>query len=340
MEFHYGAMHLTQVYTISCALCFCVSVLNSRSRQRFNCCGLLYNPIKKLAPGARCSAVKTEGELVQVIIQVRYTHGSLMRSQQPPFEQRYNSVYQWQQILTNVGVLPDDLVGISQALQLAVPTPAIGSHNSAWLDTLLDSSFQTLCRGIDHSAKADSPDAVTVLLGCDNDQCLARCTTATFTWLLSTNVRFIDFYNARETVSPRPYHGVAQFVQPRPRGSVTAQAQGPLQAQRADSVFLVRYVPHCPKPQQQWFACVLEDSTCRYRSLEVTVLAMVQSSLSLPSVLVLATGTAKTIRPSKSKKVVSTRLIGAKSLFKFHQCSRVIFHARLYYMLGSLESSA
>jgi hypothetical protein len=106
-----------------------------------------------------------------------------MRSQQPPFEQRYNSVYQWQQILTDVGLLPDDLVGISQALQLAVPTPAIGSHHSAWLDTILDRGFQTLCRGIDHSVEADSPDAVTVLLGCDKHQCLARCTTATFTWL-------------------------------------------------------------------------------------------------------------------------------------------------------------
>ena len=85
---------------------------------------------------------------------------------------------------------------------------------------------------------------------------------------------------------------------------------------------------------------VLEDSTCRNRSLEVTVLAMVQSSLGQPSLLVLATGTVKTIRPSKPEKVVSTRLIGAKSLFKFHQCSRVVFHARLYYMLGVLESSA
>ena len=333
-------MHLTQVYTISCVLCFYVSMLNSRSRQRVNCCGLLYNSIEKLTSRPRFPAVEPKGELVQAIIQVQYTHGSLMRSQQPPFEQRNNSVYQWQQILTNVGLSPDALVGISQALQVAVPTPAIGSHNSAWLDTLLDSSFQTLCRGIEYSAKADSPDAITILLGCDKYQCLPRCTTATLTWLLSTDVRFIDFYHARETVSPRPYHGVAQFVQPRPRGSVTAQAQGPLQAQRADSVFLVRYVPHCPKPQQQWFACVLEDSACRYRSLEVTVLAMVQSSLSLPSVLVLATGTVKTVRPSKSKKVVSTRLIGTKSLFKFQQCSRVIFHARLYHMLGSLESSA
>lgn len=111
-----------------------------------------------------------------------------------------------------------------------------------------------------------------------------------FPWLLSTEVRFIDFYNARETVLPKPYHGVAQFVQPRPRGSVTAQAQGPLQAQCADPVFLVRYVPHCPEPQKQWFARILEDSACLYRSLGVTVLAMVQSSLSLPRVLVLATG--------------------------------------------------
>jgi hypothetical protein len=333
-------MHSTQVDTISCVLCLSVNRLNSRSRQRVNRCGLLYNPIEKLTSRPRSPAVETEGELVQVVIQVRHTYGSLMCAQQPTFEQRNNSVNQGQQILTNVGFFPDDVVVISQTLQLAVAAPAIGSHHSTWFDTLLDRSFQTLCRGIDHSVKADSPDAVTVLLGCDKHQCLARRTAATFPWPLSTEVRFIDFYHARETVSPRPYHGVAQFVQPCPRGSVTTKAQGFLQAQRADSVFLVRYVPHCPEPQQQWFARILEDSTCRYRSLEVTVLAMVQSSLSLPRMLVLATGAAKTIRPSKLKKIVSTRLFGIKSLFKFQQCSRVIFHTRLYYMLWLLESSA
>jgi hypothetical protein len=333
-------MHLTQVHTISCVLRFYVSVLNSQSRQRINRCCLLNNPIKKLTSRPRSPAVKPEGKLIQVVIQVRYTHGSLMRSQQPTFEKRNNSVYQWQQIFTDVGLLTNDVVVISQALQLAVATPAIRSHHSGWLDTILDRSFQTLCRGIEYSVEADSPDAVPVLLGYDKHQCLAHRTTATFPWLLSTKVRFIDFYHARETVSPRPYHGGAQFVQPRPRGSVTTKAQGPLQAKRADSVFLVRYVPHCPEPQQQRFARILEDSARCDRSLEMTVRAMVQSSLSLPRVLVLATGAAKTIRPSKLKKIVSTRLIGAKSLFKFHQCSRVVFHARLYYMLGLLESSA
>jgi hypothetical protein len=331
---------LTQVHTISCVLGFYVSVLNSKSRQRINRCCLLYNSIEKLTSRPRSPAVETEGELVKVVIQVRYTHGSLMRSQQPALEKRNNSVYQRQQILTDVGFLTNDLVVISQALQLAVATPAIRSHHSGWLDTILDRCFQTLCRGIEYSVEADSPDAVPVLLGYDKHQCLARRTTATFPWLLSTKVRFIDFYSARETVSPRPYHGGAQFVQPCPRGSVTTKAQGPLQAQRAHSVFLVRYVPHSPEPQQQRFARILEDGTCCDRSLEVTVLAMVQISLSLPRVLVLATGAAKTIRPSKLKKIVSTRLIGIKSLFKLHQCSRVIFHIRLYYMLGSLESSA
>ncbi len=79
----YGAMHLTQVYTISCVLCIYVSMLDSRSWQRVNRCGLLNNPIKKLTSRPRSPAVETEGELVQVVIQVRYTLGQQLPNSLP-----------------------------------------------------------------------------------------------------------------------------------------------------------------------------------------------------------------------------------------------------------------
>jgi len=89
---------------------------------------LLNNPINRLTSRTRSPAVEPEGELIRAVIHMRYTHGSLMRSQQPPFGQGNNSVCKGQQILTDVGVLPNDVVVVSHVLQSAVATPAIGSH--------------------------------------------------------------------------------------------------------------------------------------------------------------------------------------------------------------------
>jgi hypothetical protein len=105
-------------------------------------------------------------------------------------------------------------------------------------------------------------------------------------------------------------------------------------------VFLICYVPHCPEPQAQWLPGILKYRTCRDRGLKITVPAVVQSAFSLPSLTMLTTWTPKPIGPSKSEKILPASLFGVKSLFKFHQRSRVVFHTRLYYMLGLLESSA
>ena len=263
-----------------------------------------------------------------------------MCSQQPAFKQRNNTIYHGQQILADMRILSDDLVDIAQSLQLPVPTPAVRTDNSAWINTILYCTPQTLCRSIGYSAKADSSDPMAILLGRDNYQRLPGRAPTPFSWLFSTKVSFINLHNAREMIPPRPHHRVAQFVQPRPCGSVTAQAQGTLQAQRADPVFLIRYVPHRPKPQPQGLPGILKHSACHYRGLQITVPAVVQSAFSLPSLIMLTTGAPKPVGPSKLEKILSASIFRVKSLFEFHQRSRVVFHTRLYYMLGLLESSA
>jgi len=263
-----------------------------------------------------------------------------MCSQQPAFKQRNNTIYHGQQVLANMRILSDDLVDIAQSLQLPVPTPTVRTNNSAWVNTILYCTPQALCRSIGYSAKADSSDPMAILLGRDNDQRLASRAPTPFSWLFSTKVRFINLHNARETVPPWPHHRVAKFVQPRPCGSVTAQSQSTLQTQRADPMFLIRYVPHCLEPQTQGLPGILKHGTGRYRGLKITVPAVVQSPFSLPSLTMLTTRTPKPIGPSKLEKILMASLFRAKSLFEFHHRSRVVFHTRLYYMLGLLESSA
>jgi len=332
-------MHLTQVYTISCVLYLRVAS-DALTPHRVNRHGLLDKPVKKLAPRLRSPAVETKGEFVQVIVQVRYTDSPLMCSQQPASEQRNNAVYHWQQVLADIRILADDLVDIAQPFQWSVPSPAVRTDNRAWGNPFLYSTPQTPCRRIGYSSEANSSDPMAILLGCDNYQCLPGRAPTTLTRLFSTKVSFVDLHNTRETIAPWPHHRIAQFVQPRPSGSVTAQAQYTLKAQRADPVFLIRQVPHRPEPQPQRSPGILKDGACRYRGLEITLHTVVQSPTSLPSLRMLTTRATKPIGPPKLEKILSASLLRDKSLLEFHQRSRVVFHTRLYYILGLLESSA
>ena len=167
--------------------------------------------------------------------------------------------------------------------------------------------------------------------------CSAPTTLAS---LFSTDIKFIHLHSPRETVSPWPHHSKTQLVQPNPSGPVTAQAQYSLNIKCAYSVFLIRYIPHRAEPQLQRFSRILKNRPCGHRGLKITFPAMIQSPSCLPCLLMATTGANKPVWPAKLEKVLLACLLRGKSVFKFHECSRVIFHTRKYYMLGSLESSA
>lgn len=55
--------------------------------------GLLNEPVEQLAAAARVAPVETEGEFVQIVVQVLRTDPALMRAQQPAFQQRHDSMH-------------------------------------------------------------------------------------------------------------------------------------------------------------------------------------------------------------------------------------------------------
>ena len=83
--------------------------------------GLLREAVEQLPPPARGPAVEPERELVQVGVQVRHRDTPLMDAQQPPLEQGRDPVDARQQVLPNLGFLTDDLVGVAERVELAVP---------------------------------------------------------------------------------------------------------------------------------------------------------------------------------------------------------------------------
>ena len=57
---------------------------------------LLKKSVKEHAPGARSSAVKAEGEFIQVGLQVVGANRPLMGAHQPPFHESSDSVHSWE----------------------------------------------------------------------------------------------------------------------------------------------------------------------------------------------------------------------------------------------------
>ena len=58
----------------------------------FNGNGLLHRSVKKLPAVTGGPPVEAERELVQVVVEMRAEDGSLMRAEQPPFQQRHDAM--------------------------------------------------------------------------------------------------------------------------------------------------------------------------------------------------------------------------------------------------------
>ena len=308
--------------------------------QWVHCDGLLEEPVEKLPSGFGSSPVESERKLVKVIVKMRSPNGSLMSSEQPAFQQRRHTVNQRKKILPNMNVFPNHLVKITKFWQGIVTHPPVSTNFSSGLNTSLHRPPQRITRSIGNSLQADSPDSVAVFLGSNEDQGLPHSPSATFPRFLAANVCLIDFHCAFKSITIRSYHGMTQLVQPHPSGSITSQPQSPLKPKCADARFLVSHIPHSPEPNVQRFSRILKDRAGRHRSLRAAFLAVEQSTGSSPSRGVMTGRAQKTFGPPKCDQVLYAGLFACEPTLKFHDCPRVIFHTREYYILGSLESSA
>lgn len=139
-------------------------------RHRLNTHGLLDEPVEELPPPAGSSAIEPERELVQVGVQVRDRHAPLVDAQEPAFQQRHDPVDTRQQVLPDLGLLPDDLVVVAEFTDPTIPLPPIRPHCGAGFHCRLDSALQRLRGGVGDTSQADAPDPSAVHLGDDADQ--------------------------------------------------------------------------------------------------------------------------------------------------------------------------
>src|ERR1035437_9947902 len=121
--------------------------------------------------------------------------------------------------------------------------------------------------------------------------------------LQPTQIAFVHLDPAGEQIAPRPHHGAAQFMQPRPGRLIALQTQHSLQPQRADTVLLTAPPPYGLKPQPQRSAGVLKNRPRRHRGLMSTVTTAQQYRSNRRTLSAPAAWTTKAIRPTQLQQI-------------------------------------
>ena len=97
---------------------------------------MLQKSIEEQTPAAGVTTIESEGEFVEIGVQMRSCDRSLMGAKQPTFEQRSDAMDSrhgnvcW---ISGAGKY-DWLVPVSMFRKVVVPSPPIAAHHRAWLD--------------------------------------------------------------------------------------------------------------------------------------------------------------------------------------------------------------
>lgn len=257
---------------------------------------------------------------------MRGSDGTLMCSQQPSFHQGSHPVGQRQKIVADGGFPSDNLMRISLSLQAVVSQPIVRTNHTAGSDHFFNSRFQTVGRGIVDSAQSDPADSLSVLLSGHQNQDLPLRSAAALSWPLAAHIGLVDFYRALQAVPPGTHHGPAKFMQPHPRRPIAAQPQGLAQSYGANSILLVRHVPHRLKPKPQGFASILKERPRRDRSFEVALRTTKQQTSHPPGPVVSASRASKSFGPPQTEHIVPARVLRGKPILKFLGSFRILLH--------------
>ncbi len=193
-------MHLTRVDKVS----FNKSA-NSLCKQWINGYCLLNQPIKQLTPPTRCSPVKPKCEFIKIVIQAGRFHPVLISSQQPAFKQDNNTINFRQQVFTNISLISNYFMDISNFGQPMITFPAICINNTAGFNTRLNGIFQIYSRSICYLLETNTSNSVVFHLYHYNNQYFSFNSPAESPRSFSTYVDLISINSTRESITSWSY---------------------------------------------------------------------------------------------------------------------------------------
>jgi hypothetical protein len=252
-----------------------------------------------------------------------------MGAQQPPFQQGHHPMYTGKKMLTfRLTALNTPIVDI--ILQPQVSSQSVCPHGATGFNGVGNEAMQTGLGQVGEVPQSDTTNTRPIFLSCDDDYGLVLRQSSDDIFFLAASVGFIHLDRSSQTIPAWPHHGSTEFVQPCPGRHVAPQAEHLLQAHRAGPVFLAGNMPDRSEPHPQRLSRVLKNRPCSYRTLIAACSTNQSPPRCQPVSAGAASGANKTFGPSEFDQIIPTGFFGCKPSFKFHDRSRVVFHARHY----------
>ena len=310
-----------------------------RERYRFNRHRLLHESVEELASGFRSSAIESERELIEVVIQLLSRHNPLMNTQQPALQQGRHQVDTGQKRRDCLSAPADHLVLVPATAQPLVTFPSVRDHRGSRFDGALHERQKTLGGGVRHRTQTDASDAFPLRLRGDHYQDLVSQVSTVPPGFHPTSVRFIHLDVPDQSVPVRPDHGAPEFLQAGPSGLVVPKVQQTLQTKHADAVLLIGDQPDGAEPSPKRKMTSMDDRPGRHRDLVSAVGIHHQGSLGGPVAGTSAPGATEVHRSAQPGQVDPAVRLRCKSSLEFGKSARIVLHALYYNIWWLLESS-
>src|SRR4030095_1598745 len=217
-------------------------------------------------------------------------------------------------------LLPRD-VPIPGFVQTRETLQRIGVDRRAWSDMLLDKATERGCLKVWDHSHPHSPRRLTALLNGHQDKSGSpplELTTSAQTRLGTTNPGLINLYLSTQRRACRVNHSSAPRVEHTPGRFVTAQFQRTLEQKRRNPTFIGRHQVRRPKPQQQRYSGIVENSPRCQRYLMPARCALPESRHDVRT-QVPAPRTFKSVRPTTDGQILLTGLFASELSLEFAQ---------------------
>jgi hypothetical protein len=170
--------------------------------------GLLRKTIEKLSAASRISTIETKGKFIKIVVKVLLTDGSLMRTEQPSFQEGDYSMDPREKFARRpfVTTKKTHFVDIAVPLDRKISRPGIGVHHATGLNRFPDVRNEAIGGGVQNLFHPDPSYALAIFLSRNNYQRFVRFLATSATFVHPTDISFVNLDPARQPVSTRSDH--------------------------------------------------------------------------------------------------------------------------------------
>ena len=268
---------------------------------------LLKKPVEEHSPGARSSAVKTEGEFIQVGLQVVGANRPLMGAHQPPFYESGDSVHSREHFVrVFAGTLDGGtLVGVIGPGCSRIGCQSVSMDRGAGLNMSQEKGSQSARFGVgDDLNPAPTESFGLHLFNRHCDESLASSPASALPRPNAANHGLIHFDIAGQPIMLGVTNGGAEAVKHRPGSLVGAESKKAVEGLGGHPVLRRRHVPGGREPYRKGCFRVMKEGACCGRHPAPTYLAPPSVIAHTPPRIARAFWTRKAVRPTEPIKIV------------------------------------